>query len=128
MAHSTIKQTSVLKGYRNETTMKKQFQILKSRPTLNIRLTRDSVCAGDDIDAPHERTVKTHSFLDPVALASHLSSIYLPTVNGVGHSWDCTLNGKTFARISKDGIVAKAVEMQYDSCNHIHFIYHSARY
>jgi len=108
--------------------MKKQFQILKSRPTLSIRLTRDSVCAGDDVDAPHEKTVITHSFLDPVALASHLSSVYLPTVNGAGHSWDCTLNGKIFARISKDGIVSKRIEMQYDSCNHVHFVYHSARY
>ncbi|MBW2476617.1 MAG: hypothetical protein JRE63_04750 [Deltaproteobacteria bacterium] len=124
----TIKETSALKGSKSEAGMKKRFQILKSRPTLNIRLTRDSVCAGDDIDAPHQRTIKTHSFLDPVALASHLSSVYLPKVNGVGHSWDCTLNGKTFASISMDGIVARVAEMQYDSCNHIHFAYHSAKY
>jgi hypothetical protein len=127
-AHLIIKQTSALKGSKSELAMKKQFQILKSRPTLHIRLTRDSVCVGDDVDAPHEKTVKTHSFLDPVALASHLSSVYLPTVNGVGHSWDCTLNGKTFARISKDGIVPKMIEMQYDSCNHVHLVYYSARY
>lgn len=108
--------------------MKKQFQILKDRPKLKIRLTRDSVCTGDDIDAPHEKTVTTHSFIDPVQLASHLASGYLPTVSGVGHSWDCVLNGKVIARISNDGIVASVGEMKYAPCNHVHFVYHSARY
>ena len=118
----TTKQTNALKGPKSEFTMKKRFQILKSRPTLNIRLTRYSLCAGDDVDAPHEMTVKTLSFLDPVALASLLSSVYLPTINGVGHSRDCALNGKTFTSISTVGIAGKVVEMQYGSCNHIHIV------
>ena len=124
----TIKQTNALKSPKSEFTIKKHFQILKSRPTLNIRLPRGSVCAGDDVDASHEMTVKTHSFLDPVALASHLSSVYLPTVNGVGHSWDGTLKYKTIARLFKDGIVPKVIEMQYETYSNIHFVYHPARY
>lgn len=105
----TIKQTNALKSPKSEFTIKKHFQILKSRPTLNIRLPRGSVCAGDDVDASHEMTVKTHSFLDPVALASHLSTVYLPTVNGVGHSRDCALNGKTFASISGADTVRRVI-------------------
>lgn len=29
--------------------MKKEFQILKNRPEISIILTRDSVCASDDV-------------------------------------------------------------------------------
>ena len=108
--------------------MKKQFQILKNRPNLKIRLTRDSVSAGDDIDAPHGKTVETHSFLDPVALASHLYSGYLPTVSGIGHTWDCVLKGKVVASISSEGIASRVSEITYDTNNHVHFVYHSARY
>ncbi|MDU0460306.1 MAG: hypothetical protein RW306_16380 [Geobacteraceae bacterium] len=84
--------------------MKKEFYIIKNRPKLDIRLTRDSVCAGDDVDAPHEKTLSSHSFLDPVALASHLSSGYLPSVQGVDHTWECKLNGNTIAIISTSKI------------------------
>jgi hypothetical protein len=108
--------------------MKKQFQILKDRPSLEIRITRDSVCAGDDCDAPHEKTVSAHSFLDPVALTSHVSSGYLPNVSGVGHSWDCVLNGKVVANISRDGVEPRVANLQYDTSNHIHFVYHSASF
>ena len=106
--------------------MKKQFLILKDRPNLEIRLTRDSVCAGDDVGAPHEKTVVSPSFLNPVALASSLSSGYLPVVSGIGHTWDCILNGKVVARISHDGTAATVDETRYDTCNHVHFVYHSA--
>ena len=80
--------------------MKKAFEVLRGRPMLHVRMTRDSVCAGDDCDAPHERTVSVHSFVDPSALVSHLASGYLPTVNGLGHTWDCMLNGQLIATIS----------------------------
>jgi hypothetical protein len=49
--------------------MKKAFEVLRDRPKLYIRLTRDSVCAGDDCDAQHEKTVSVYSFVDPTALA-----------------------------------------------------------
>jgi hypothetical protein len=38
--------------------MKAKFRILKSKPKIVIVLTRDSVCAGDDCDAPHEKVVE----------------------------------------------------------------------
>ena len=108
--------------------MKKSFHILKERPKLEIQITRDSVCAGDDCDAPHEKTVSVNSFLDPVALASHVASGYLPNVSGFGHTWDCVLNGKVIAIISTKAVTPKVVEVVYSNENHIHFVYHSARY
>lgn len=109
--------------------MKKEFFIIKNRPKLEIRLTRDSVCTADDVDAPHEKTVTTYSFLDPVALASYVSSGYLPSVQGGGHTWDCTLNGKVIATISTSKIEPKVSEVVYSAAvNDLHFIYHSASY
>jgi len=108
--------------------MKKAFQILKNRPTLDLKLTRDSVCAADDCDAPHEKTISVHSFLDPVALISHVSTGYLPSIGGVGHSWDCVLNGRMIGTISQDGIKPRVREVEYEAMNALHFVYHSASY
>ena len=108
--------------------MKKEFQVLKDRPKISIRLTRDSVAAGDDFNAPHEKTVYVYSFIDPIALISHLASGYLPSVNGVGHSWDCELNRSIIGTISSNGIDSKVSEIQYDKTNEVHFVYHSATY
>ena len=94
----------------------------------NIFVTRDSVCAGDDIDAPHKKDVSIKDILDPIKLVSFLSSDYLPNINGVGHSWDCRFNGITIARIAQNGIEAHVEELHYELKNHAHFVYHSARY
>ena len=95
--------------------MKKAFEVLKDRPKLNVRMTRDSVCAGDDCDAPHEKTVSVHSFIDPAALASHLAPGYLPVVNG-----------RLIATISPTDISPKVAEVTYAEANHVHFVYNPA--
>ena len=84
--------------------MKKAFQINKERPQINIVLTRDSVSAGDDCDAPHEKTIKLYSFFDPEVLARESSSGYLPSVSGIGHTWICILNDIEIAEIKSTGI------------------------
>jgi hypothetical protein len=108
--------------------MRKTIKVLKGGPKLPIRMTRDSVCAGDDVDAPHEKTVSVHSFVDPTALVSHLASGYLPSVKGVGHTWDCILNEKCIATVSVSGISPKVTEVRYAEVNHLHFAYNSATY
>ena len=45
--------------------MKKPFQILKNRPNLKIRLTRDSVSAGDDIFACPGNIPQLSATFDP---------------------------------------------------------------
>jgi len=108
--------------------MKNPFRALEDRPQVRVALTRDSVCAGDDCDAPHEKTVRMRSFLDPEALAKEASSGYLPSVAGVGHSWTCVLNGVDIAEIKADGIRPLVPEAEFGDNNRIHFVYRSARF
>jgi hypothetical protein len=108
--------------------MKKTFQVLKDRPQLTVILTRDSVCAADDFDPPHEKKVKIHSFVDPEALAREASSGYLPSVAGVGHSWICVLNEIKIAEITTTEIKPMVREAIFNEDNRIHFVYKSANY
>ena len=108
--------------------MKAEFQILKARPKIRVLLTRDSVCAGDDCDAPHEKTVEVYSFVDPEPFAREVSSGYLPSVFGVGHFWTCELNGVKIAEIGHSGIRVLVRESPFSETNRVHFIYHSARF
>jgi hypothetical protein len=106
--------------------MKKAFEILKDRPKLGIKLTRDSVCAGDDVDAPHEKTVNVHSFADPIVLTQELCSNYLPRVSGSGHFWTALLNGSTISIIMTDEIKPEVHALEFEEENHGHFQYHSS--
>lgn len=108
--------------------MKQAFQILKRRPKIEVRMTRDSVCARDDCDAPHEKIIKIHSFTDPAQFAKESSSGYLPSVSGVGHSWDCILNKKRIASIKCSTIEPLVREVEFEEENEVHFRYHSATY
>ena len=108
--------------------MKVEFQILKDRPKIRVVLTRQSVCAGDDCDAPHEKTIEVYSFVDPEAFAREISSGYLPSVAGIGHSWTCVLNGIKIAEISHSGIRALVRENTFVEENRAHFIYHAAQF
>ena len=106
--------------------MKAEFQILKAKPKIHVTLTRGSVCAGDDCDAPHEKMVEMYSFVDPEAFAREISSGYLPSVAGVGHSWTCVLNGVKIAEIGNFGIRGLVRESPISEDNRVYFIYHSA--
>jgi hypothetical protein len=108
--------------------MKAAFQILKARPKIPVVLTRDSVCAGDDCDAPHEKKIDVHSFADPEAFARATSSGYLPPVAGVGHSWTCVLNGVKIAEVRDSGIRPLVRETSLSDENRVHFVYHSATF
>lgn len=108
--------------------MKAEFQILKSKPKIRVILTRDSVCAGDDADAPHEKSVDVPSFVDSEAFARAISNGYLPSVAGVGHSWTCTLNGVKIAEVTASGIRALVRESPISEENRAHFVYHSAQF
>ncbi|MEM9998502.1 MAG: hypothetical protein AAF809_12440 [Bacteroidota bacterium] len=108
--------------------MKNAFRVLRDRPTLTLRLTRDSVAAGDDAFAPHERDIEVHSFVGPVALVNHVRSGYLPSVAGSGHAWSCRLNGRLIATIQGNAteIRAKVQRVEYAPENRLHFAYRSA--
>lgn len=106
----------------------KTFHVLKDRPKINIILTRDSVCAADDCDAPHEKSVRIDSFTDPKELARETSCGYLPNVAGVGHVWTCVLNDTKSAEIKTDRIRPLMREASFSEVNRIHFVYKSAKH
>ena len=108
--------------------MKAEFQILKARPKILVVLTRHSVCAGDDCDAPHEKTLEVYSFVDPEVFAREISSGYLPSIAGVGRSWTCVLNGVKIAEITHSGIRALVRKNPFSEVNRAHFIYHAAQF
>lgn len=111
-----------------QSTMKVEFQILKSRPRILVTLTRESVCAGDDCDAPHEKTVEVYSFIDPEAFVREISADYLPSIAGDGHSWTCVLNGVKVALLANSEIRALVRESPFWSENRAHFIYHPSSF
>lgn len=107
--------------------MKIEFQVLKDRPKIQVALNRDSVCAGDDCES-HAKTVEVFSFVDPEVFAREVSSGYLPSVSGIGHTWTCVLNGVKIAEIAHSGIRALVRESPFSRENQAYFVYHSARF
>ncbi len=102
-------------------------QVHSKNPKISLRLTRDSVCAGDDCDAPHEKVIETFSFVAPEALIRDVLT-YLPRVSGVGHSWVCRFNGVIIGEIDAQGIHPSIRELKYEELNDVHFSYRSAPY
>jgi hypothetical protein len=63
-------------------------------PSAYISLWRDSVAAGDDVDAPHETTIKVEAAATIGDLCILMSTLnYLPTIAGGRATW--ILNGKS---------------------------------
>ena len=99
----------------------------RGKPTVRLRLTRDSVGMADDVDAPHERTVEVPAFADPAALATSLLRYvpHFPTGWAPGHWWTCEVNEQPVATVGGDGPRVRALvpEVIYGESNHVHFSY-----
>ena len=106
--------------------MRKAFTVLRERPRISVCLTRDSLSAGDDGDAPHEKTIEIYSFIDPIQLFQEASLGYLPTLAGAGESWVCILNDVRIATLEGNEIRALVKENEFNAENKIHFEYKSA--
>lgn len=90
---------------------------MSSAPAVTLECTRDSVCMGDDCNAPNPKTLHVSSSLtDPVALGEMLGKDYLPLVAGTGLSWELQLNGVKFARVSYASEGAPVVEPLVAKC------------
>jgi hypothetical protein len=101
---------------------------------MRLYLTRDSVHAGDDGDAPHERTltVPDRSTLDQV-LAAVAAARYLPEISGGLATWSVASNLRsrwsrsTVAEAAvavPDGIQVRALDWQGDTLR-LQFNYHA---
>ncbi|MDB4673841.1 hypothetical protein OAF27_03395 [Verrucomicrobiales bacterium] len=108
--------------------MKREFQVLRDRPMLKIRVTRDSVCAGDDVDAPNERFVEVHSFTEPDAFIQAVTTAYgMPLIEGGKAAWVVLLNGEKIGVAAQewDAPVASARELRFQKSNHVFLRYHA---
>lgn len=96
---------------------------------VKITITRDSVAAGDDADAPHERLIEiAPGRCDTVAFVRMIADGYLPRVKGVGHSWSAFLDDRLVASITVTDIQPKCAEIVLEADNSLHFKYHSATF
>lgn len=65
---------------------------------IEIQVTRDSVCMGDDVEAPHYYSFSADANTSLNTIFSHLSSKnYLASVAGRNHSWSAVVNGDVVA-------------------------------
>jgi len=108
--------------------MKLAFKVLRDRPTLRIRVTRDSVCAGDDVDAPNEKHVEVHSFTDPEAFIHAVTDAYgMPFIQGGRAAWVVLLNGDKIGVVAQEWNAPRASvrELQFQESNHVFLRYHA---
>lgn len=97
-----------------------------------LQLTRDSVCAGDDCDAPHRRTM---TFDPPVqllaAIGSAVGSKYLASIAGGKASWVALLDSEAIAVVAQQWDEPKFLpNVDYGIPRadvNVHFCYHAQR-
>ena len=100
----------------------------KENVLINIIVDRDSVCMGDDTE-PHKKMIKVTYSLDPIVFIKRVIAQYdIPTIAGVGHIWDCLLNGKLIVSIKGNSIEFKprVTVIDYQENNELFFQYNSA--
>ncbi|MDR1689762.1 MAG: hypothetical protein LBS21_14315 [Clostridiales bacterium] len=95
---------------------------------IKIRLTRDSVCMGDDVD-DHTKNIVVNPKHDAAKTMMCIAKEYLPSVAGYGHIWDCILNGVKCATINGNCKSLTLIsEITFTDANDLRFKYHSANY
>jgi hypothetical protein len=63
-----------------------------------VSVERDSVCMGDDVDAPHSYSFRVSSTATLKDIFVYLSKEgYLASVAGRNHSWQAVINGQPVA-------------------------------
>ena len=108
--------------------MKRGFSILRDRPTLIIAVTRDSVCAADDVMAPNEKAIEVHSFTEPEAFVRAVTTEYgMPIIQGGRATWEVLLNDRKIGVTAQEWNSPRATvaRIEFPQENRIHFRYHA---
>lgn len=94
-----------------------------------IKLTRDSVCQGDDVE-DHTQVIDIDPRETSQECIMSIAKKYLPSVAGYGHTWDCCLDGAKIAVIEGNCIKINPTANQVSFANgsKLYFKYHSATY
>ena len=102
---------------------------------IEIQVTRDSVCMGDDVEAPHYYSFSAEASTSLSTIFSHLSSRnYLASVAGRNHSWSAVVNGDVVATflgnsqipVPSDSLNLAISALSTQNCLTIRFKYKSA--
>ncbi|WP_166837609.1 hypothetical protein [Rheinheimera pleomorphica] len=100
-----------------------------------IKVERDSVCMGDDVDAPHSYSFKLPCDSSLSDVFKHLAGKrYLASVAGRNHSWDAIIGKKSLAKFlannrepqASASLSAKVSKYEKDGVLHVRFKYNSA--
>ena len=95
---------------------------------IQIRLTRQSVSIGDDVD-DHTRIINIIPQHSTTETIMSIAKEYLASIDGYGHSWTCILNGEKCAIIEGNCANIKSVsDTSFSRTNELHFDYQSATY
>lgn len=100
-----------------------------------IKVERDSVCMGDDVDAPHSYRFKLPLDASLSDVFKHLAAkCYLASVAGRNHSWEAIIDKKSMVKFLENNqepeasvsLSAKLSEYEKDGVLHVRFKYNSA--
>ena len=93
-----------------------------------FNLTRDSVCIGDDVNAPHTKILSLSNYKISEHSIGEICLNYLPNVAGVGHSWECHINNILIAIIRVEKIEIITDEIFLNENNEMFFKYNSSKF
>jgi len=100
-----------------------------------IKVERDSVCMGDDVDAPHSYSFKLPLNAKLSDIFKHLAGKrYLASVAGRSHSWEAIIGKKSLAKFlannqepeASASLSAQVSKYEKDGVLHVRFKYNSA--
>lgn len=100
-----------------------------------IKVERDSVCMGDDVDAPHSYSFKLPCDSSLSDVFKHLAGKrYLASVAGRNHSWEAIIGKTSLAKFLANNrepeatasLSAKVSKFEKDGVLHVRFKYNSA--
>ncbi|HZJ77415.1 MAG TPA: hypothetical protein VFD52_01245 [Clostridia bacterium] len=96
---------------------------------IQIALTRDSVCMGDDVE-DHTKIIDIVQPRDAYETVMNIAKNYLPSIMEHGHTWDCYLDGVKIAVINGNcnKIMLTADCPSITNGCALYFKYHSATY
>ena len=93
-----------------------------------FNLTRDTVCMGDDVNAPHTKILSLSNYKISEHSIGEICLNYLPNVAGVGHSWECHINNILIAIIRVEKIEIITDEIFLNENNEMFFKYNSSKF
>jgi len=94
-----------------------------------VTVTRDSVCAGDDVDAPHRQRIWVSETTDPETLLQTVLTGYpLPCIAGGKATWVCKVDGTPIGVVaqqwSRPVVHARQTALGITT---VHFTYHAQK-